>query len=82
MDMDTNPTLLALVAGLANGDRLYSLGGRRFTSNDDLSQLIAATPTPIEVIMERSGRLRLVKVETLPSDREGGSRQETGNRKD
>ena len=63
------PGSAAALAGLANGDRLYSVGGRRFTSNDDLSQLIAATPTPIEVIMERTGRLRLVKVETLPQEK-------------
>ncbi|MCE9525350.1 MAG: hypothetical protein K8R36_04780, partial [Planctomycetales bacterium] len=62
------PGSAAALAGLANGDRLYSLGGQRFTTGDDLGKLISSTPTPIEVIMERSGRLRIVKVETLPAE--------------
>ena len=61
------PGSAAALAGVANGDRLYSLGGQRFATGDDLGKLIASTPSPIEVIMERSGRLRLVKVETLPA---------------
>ena len=62
------PGSAAALAGLATGDLLYSLGGRRFASGDELTQLISTVPSPIEAIMERSGRLRIVKVETLPAD--------------
>ena len=62
------PGSAAALAGLANGDRLHTFAGKRFTGTDELSQLIATTPSPTEVILERRGRLRIVKLETLPAE--------------
>ena len=62
------PGSSAALAGLAVRDRLYSIAGQRFTSGNELSKLISTSPSPLEVIMERSGRMRMVKVETLPAE--------------
>jgi Peptidase family M28/PDZ domain len=62
------PGSAAALAGLAVRDRLHTVGGERFASGEELSKLISASPSPLEVIMERSGRLRMVKVETLPAE--------------
>lgn len=63
------PGSAAALAGLAARDRIYSLVGQRFASGDELSKLISTAPSPMEVIMERGGRLRLVKVVTLPVEK-------------
>jgi hypothetical protein len=62
------PGSAAQLAGLAVGDRLHALGGQRFANGDELSKLISTSPSPFEVIMERSGRMRVLKVETLPAE--------------
>ncbi len=62
------PGSAAALAGLAVRDRLYSLAGQRFANGDELSKLISASPSPLEVVMERGGRLRVVKVEVLPAE--------------
>ncbi|MBC7854558.1 MAG: M20/M25/M40 family metallo-hydrolase [Pirellulaceae bacterium] len=62
------PGSAATLAGLAVGDRIQAIGGQRFANGDELGRLIATLPSPLEVIMERRGRLRVVKVETLPAE--------------
>ena len=62
------PGSAAQLAGLAARDRIYSLGGQNFARGDELSKLIATVPSPIEVVMERSGRMRVVKIVALPAE--------------
>jgi len=63
------PGSAAALAGLATRDRIYSLGGQRFANGDELSKLMSSASSPMDVIMERGGRLRMVKVETLPVEK-------------
>lgn len=63
------PGSAAALAGLAARDRIYSLGGQRFANGDELSKLMSSASSPMDVIMERGGRLRIVKVETLPVEK-------------
>lgn len=56
----------AYLAGLRVRDRIYSVDGRQFKSSDDLLQLVTTLPSPLEMLIERRGRLFPVKLE-LPS---------------
>ncbi|MGI8982268.1 MAG: M20/M25/M40 family metallo-hydrolase [Pirellulaceae bacterium] len=62
------PGSAAALAGLAVGDRIQAIGGQRFANGDELGKLVSTLPSPLEVIMERGGRLRVVKVESLPAE--------------
>ena len=62
------PGSAAALSGLASGDRIQAIGGQRFANGDELRKLLSTLPSPLDVIMERGGRLRVVKVETLPAE--------------
>lgn len=52
----------AQLAGLANRDRLYSVAGRPFHSSNELHTLLTTLPSPLELVVERDGRLRTVSL--------------------
>ncbi len=47
-------------AGLAAGDRIYQVGGRDFADEAGFAQLAKTLSLPIQVLVERDGRLRIV----------------------
>jgi membrane-associated protease RseP (regulator of RpoE activity) len=53
-------------AGLAGRDRIYAVAGRPFKNSSELHQLLTSLPGPIELLVERDGRLRTVSLEVLP----------------
>ena len=56
----------AQLAGLTNRDRLYAVGGQSFRSSNELHKLLTTLPSPVELLVERDGRLRNVSL-VLPS---------------
>jgi S1-C subfamily serine protease len=54
------PGLPAYQAGLRTGDRIYEVAGRRFADSDEFQRLVTTLPPPVEVMLERHGRLRWV----------------------
>jgi hypothetical protein len=55
----------AHVAGLKLKDRIYSVSGQAFASQDEFSRLLRETPSPIELLVERGGKLQTVHLEVL-----------------
>ena len=47
-------------AGLADGDRIYQVGGRDFADEADFAQLAKNPAAPLQLLVERDGRLRTV----------------------
>jgi S1-C subfamily serine protease len=45
-------------AGLQAGDRIYEVSGRAFAGGDEFRQLVTTLPWPLELTVERGGRLR------------------------
>jgi hypothetical protein len=56
------------VAGLQVRDRIYAVGDHRFSGSAEFTKLIGSLPGPLELLVERQGRLSTVKVEVLPAD--------------
>jgi hypothetical protein len=52
----------AAQAGLAVGDRILKLAGRQFATEAEFARLIRALPGPIELVIERDGRLMRIVV--------------------
>ena len=50
----------ASAAGLRVGDRIYRVGGRDFADDTAFAQLARTSPGPLELLVERDGRLRTV----------------------
>ncbi|MGO9114548.1 MAG: M28 family peptidase [Thermoguttaceae bacterium] len=50
----------AATAGLRVGDRIYRIGGRDFADDTAFAQLARTLPGPLELLVERDGRLRTV----------------------
>ena len=50
----------AAAAGLRAGDRIYRVGGRDFADDTAFAQLARTLPGPLELLVERDGRLRTV----------------------
>ena len=48
----------AHAAGLKLADRIYAVGGRTFNNQDELLVLLTTATTPLEMLVERDGRLR------------------------
>jgi hypothetical protein len=48
----------AHAAGIKIADRIYSVGGRNFKNQDELLTLLTNAATPLEMLVERDGRLR------------------------
>jgi len=55
----------AQTAGLEIRDRIYSVNGLSFADQDEFARLITTLPTPLELEIERQGRMKTVKVEVL-----------------
>jgi hypothetical protein len=55
----------AQAAGLKLKDRIYSVAGHAFTTQDEFSRLLRETPSPIELLIERSGKVQTVQLEVL-----------------
>jgi C-terminal processing protease CtpA/Prc len=58
-------------AGLHPGDRIYQVAGRDFSDDRQFARMIETTPEPLELLVERDGRLRtvVIHIETEPLDR-------------
>ncbi len=50
----------AATAGLRAGDRIYRIGGRDFANDAAFAALARTLPGPLELLVERDGRLRTV----------------------
>ncbi len=48
----------AAAAGLRVGDRIYRVGGQDFADDNAFAQLARTLPGPLELVVERDGRLR------------------------
>ena len=59
----------AAAAGLRVGDRIYRVGGRDFADDAAFVNLARTLPGPLELLVERDGRLRTIVIQ-FP--REGG----------
>lgn len=55
----------ASLAGVKVGDRIYSLSGRTFNTEDEFTKLLTTLPGPLELRLERSGKIQTVSVELL-----------------
>ena len=60
----------AAAAGLRVGDRIYRVGGREFTDDATFVNLARTLPGPLELLVERDGRLRTV-VLPFPGEAQG-----------
>ncbi len=54
------PGSLAAQAGLRVGDRIYGVAGRNFADEAVFAQLAKSLPLPLQLLVERDGRLRTV----------------------
>ncbi len=52
-------------AGLGAGDRIYQVGGRDFADEASFAQLAKTLPLPLQLLIERDGRLRTVVLQSL-----------------
>ena len=53
-------------AGLEVGDRVYQFAGHDFSDSDELLRLISATSGPVELLVERDGRIRTILLDLPP----------------
>jgi hypothetical protein len=58
----------AHAAGVKFADRIYGIGGRTFQTQDELINLLSTAVSPLEMVLEREGRLRTATL-TLLSER-------------
>ena len=65
----------AAAGGLRVGDRIYRVGGRDFSDDRAFAQLARTLPGPLELLVERDGRLRSV---VLQFPLEGGKSKKNG----
>jgi len=61
------PRTPAAEAGLKPGDRIYRIAGREFADEAEFLRLVAELPGPLELVIERDGRLHVVEIETDPA---------------
>jgi hypothetical protein len=57
----------AAAAGLRVGDRILQIGGRDFADDAAFAKLAATLPSPLEILVERDGRLQVLVVR-LPAE--------------
>jgi regulator of sigma E protease len=50
-------------AGLKVGDRIYEINGLTFADSDQFRELLKTLPAPLEILVEREGRLMTITVE-------------------
>jgi membrane-associated protease RseP (regulator of RpoE activity) len=55
----------AHAGGVKLADRVYSIGGRSFRSQEELLNLLSIAVSPLEMVLERDGRLRTVTLHLL-----------------
>jgi hypothetical protein len=55
----------AHLAGLQVGDRVYSVGGRPFRTQDEFIALLTSSPSPLEMRVERGGKVRTASLAVL-----------------
>lgn len=53
-------------AGLKVKDRIYAVGEQPFAGTEQFARLIDTLPSPLDMLVERQGRLSTLKVEVLP----------------
>jgi S1-C subfamily serine protease len=53
-------------AGLSNRDRIYSVNGQSFRTSSELHNLLTTLPSPLELVVERDGRLKTVSLVLPP----------------
>jgi len=56
----------AAVAGLQIRDRIYEIGGHRFADGKELFQQLVTLPGPIDLTIERNGRIETARLDVLP----------------
>ncbi|MFM2097329.1 MAG: hypothetical protein RIS70_4453 [Planctomycetota bacterium] len=54
-------------AGIRERDRIYAVGGQPFKNGDEFQQRINTLPGPMEVLIERRGRLATLKIDVPPA---------------
>ncbi len=57
------PASAAQLAGMRVRDRVYEVAGQRFANGEEFRQLITSLPSPLELLVERQGRLLPLKLE-------------------
>ncbi len=57
---------VAQIAGIQNGDRIYSVGGSNFDTSATLLDRLKTLPGPFDITIEREGRLRQVTLDASP----------------
>lgn len=65
------PASAAEQAGLQAEDRVYQVEGRDFANESQFAEMLRAHPSPLELLIERKGRLRRVLIHLKPSLRAG-----------
>jgi hypothetical protein len=53
------------LAGLQVGDRVYSVAGRPFSTQEEFITLITTSPSPLEMRVEREGKVRTASLEVV-----------------
>jgi S1-C subfamily serine protease len=56
----------AALAGLKPGDRIYEVNGESFQGSTELFEALTTRPGPLEVTVEREGRLRTLTLDLPP----------------
>jgi hypothetical protein len=52
-------------AGLRSRDRIYEIAGTRFADSREFAQLAKTQPLPFELVFERNGRLRHIRIDDM-----------------
>ncbi|MBP86082.1 MAG: hypothetical protein CMJ64_05090 [Planctomycetaceae bacterium] len=56
----------ASIAGLKNGDRVYEVGSESFADGTEFFEALTTLPSPLEMTVEREGRLRAITLDLPP----------------
>jgi S1-C subfamily serine protease len=56
------PSSPAAKGGLQVNDRVYAVGGKRFSTNQEMLDMVAGATDELELLVERSGKLSTVKM--------------------
>ena len=62
------PGSAAQRAGLRPGDRIYAVGGRSFAGSESFARLVQLLPNPLELTIERDGRLAAFVLDLPPAE--------------
>ena len=67
------PGSAAARAGLRPGDRIYQIAGRDFVDEAQFTQWVTTFPGPLELLVEREGRLTTVVVRFADEPTQGAA---------